>query len=63
MATEYTAGGKGRSPRQEIKPSWLGLKEVSRDKNFVTFNLKDRVGWRSVALAEVERWEKRQMKK
>ena len=50
---------------EQKKPSWLGLKEVSRTAKYVTFELPEgiKTGWKSVLRDEVERWEKEERKR
>jgi len=48
--------GKGSAPRQSMKPSWIDLEEVSRDKSAVWF--KTRFGKKRVSLADVLEYEK-----
>jgi len=53
----YIPGGKGIAPRQNIKPSWLKLKEIKRDEKFVYF--KTMGGTKTVSLNDVNEYEKR----
>lgn len=52
----YSKGGRKVMERVSDVPSWVGLPEISRDADFVTF--KTRRGRKQVPVGDVERWER-----
>jgi hypothetical protein len=52
----YSKGGRNVMERVSDRPSWVGLEEISRDADFVTF--KTRHGRKQVPVGDVEKWER-----